>query len=304
MRLSTPVETPATARHHVPGLPALETEPGAGAPPTAPSFVNLLNALASSQDARARDNRNDGGNGVDTVGREHSIRGDAPRPAAVAALHDVSRSAAADRQPMPSPQPSQSQPQLPQVSSSSPLPPAHQVRFASPADAIKPCTPMQAVPEASATPVALIASRMRLPVVDDASAGSGEALQPAPRSGASAVPLWRADLDMRSERYQRAAAQTSRETTGAREENLLDIMTRDTAAIRARLAADGTWHARFHSTDHGPISVHIAPGRDGVLAVTVRAAREALARLDEDQMSAVLRRPVRLSREPNDAPSI
>jgi hypothetical protein len=124
------------------------------------------------------------------------------------------------------------------------------------------------------------------------------------RPGLPAMPSLRAKADLRIASRQHSASQTAPGAGDIREENFIDALFRDATTIRARLAADGAWHARFRSSDHGLISVRVAAGRDGVLAVNVRGAREALARLDEDQMSSVLRRQVRLIREPSDAPFI
>jgi hypothetical protein len=82
--------------------------------------------------------------------------------------------------------------------------------------------------------------------------------------------------------------------------NLADALSREGDAIRARMAADGTWHARFRSPD-GPVAVRIARQRDGTLAVTVRGPRQALAQLDGTDMAAVLQRPIRLEQQPVDA---
>lgn len=88
----------------------------------------------------------------------------------------------------------------------------------------------------------------------------------------------------------------------APDELLLDALGRAGPALHARMAADGAWYARFRSADHGPVAVRIARERDGTLAITVRAARQALAGLDGDTLSAAIGRPVRLVHDPLDTP--
>lgn len=304
MRLSKQTEPhAATVRTHAPGPLAAVAKPGTGELSTAPSFVKLLNALASSQGAGTRDKHLDGEVNADAGDRARVSRDEVPRPGAAAARSGAPRLAVADGQPMSPPPGSGPLSQSPPNSSAVGSRPPQQSGAIPLADARSGAS-MQSIPGASWSRMALVSLRLAPAAVNDPFAASGELPQPVSRPGTPAMPSWRAAVDPRIDRHQRAAAQSARGTDDTREENLLDVLSRDATAIRARLAADGTWHARFRSADHGPISVRIASGRDGVLAVTVRGARDALARLDEDQMSAVLRRPVRLAREASDAPFI
>lgn len=302
MRLSMQAEPRVAAtRTYAPGLPALEAKLGTGAPPTAPSFVSLLNALASSREAGARDRHLDGRVDAEAGDRDRASRKAMPRPIAAATRSGAPRLAVADGQSLSLRQGSGLQSLSSLNSSAVGLRPLLQSGTVPLADT-RSGAPLQSIPGASWSRMALVSLRLAPAVLHDPFVPSGESPQPVSRPGAPAMPSWRAAIDPRIDRHQRAAEQTAQGAGDTSVENLLDVLSRDATAIRARLAADGTWHARFRSADHGPISVRIASGRDGALAVTVRGAREALARLDEDQMSAVLRRPVRLAREANDAP--
>jgi len=304
MRLSMQAEPRTlTASGHGLGPLASAGTPGTGALPSAPSFIELLNTLASPQKAGSRREHLDAELNGDASNRIHPSPEPVSYRVAAARGGDTLGLAESRSQPMSSPQGRNSQSaSLPNASSSgSPLP--LQPSPIAPANS-RSGAPSQLIPGAPWSQMLLLSLRSGPGVFTDPLSASSEAPQPVSRPGLPALPSWRAKADLRIASRQQAASQTAPGAADIREENFIDALSRGATTIRARLAADGAWHARFRSSDHGLISVRVAAGRDGVLAVNVRGTREALARLDEDQMSSVLRRPVRLTREPSDAPFI
>lgn len=275
--------------------------PGTGAAPVAPSFVDLVNAFASSSRSDGRMHARDvNPQSASPISRSPAYPAQGPARDRDASLPSVAlpREAATGtggrgQAVVPPPAMSSSA-----TSSGHALPPSS-AEMSSPLEGPHvTIAPASVAPSQKGAPAwRLIAAAFETGDIDGVTAE----LPPSPRRPPDALTVGRHGAAAVLGRAPRKDVSAPPPGAAAADERLVDALGRG-PAIHARVAADGAWHARFRSAEHGPVAVRIARERDGTLTVTVRAARQALAGLDGDALSAAIGRPVRLVHDPLDTP--